>query len=101
MALIQFNPQNLHVQVIVGIQEKFEPSDETNEIYARATALREKLAKLQNKIIKPEIDEITKLVNALNLEMNPKPKPQISQEVTPVAELTKSKRGRKPKQKEA
>jgi len=71
MAMIQFDKNKLHVQVLVGIQENFKPDKETLEIYTRATTLREKLVKLQEKVINPELDAIQELVEKFNKKFIP------------------------------
>jgi uncharacterized coiled-coil DUF342 family protein len=62
---ILLNEQELHVQVVCGILEDYEPSENIEEINERVSELRDKVNSFR-KEYEPELEEIKKLINEEN-----------------------------------
>ena len=52
---IHFDKQKMHVQVIVGTEEEYKPSDQVKEIQLKVNSLKEKLELFQKNVIFPSI----------------------------------------------
>ena len=63
---IQFDANKLHVQVICGTMEKYEPSDKIKEVQEKVNLLRGKVEEFMANTMKSSIEEITKLVDEEN-----------------------------------
>lgn len=63
---IVFDKQNVHVQVLCGTLEKYEPSKEIEEIHKRVSALSEKAREFMEKEFNPELEAIDAMVQAEN-----------------------------------
>lgn len=63
---IIFDKQNIHVQVICGTLEKYEPTKEIEDIQTRVNALSEKARKFMEEEFNPELEKIDALVKAEN-----------------------------------
>jgi len=56
----------MEVQVIVGVLEKYEPSEKIKEIHEKARILREKMSKFMEEVAEPEIISINKAIDEEN-----------------------------------
>jgi uncharacterized protein YaaR (DUF327 family) len=63
---IQFDKNKMHVQVLVGILEKYEPSKNIKDIYTKVQQLNEKMEEFNNSILKPEMEKIELLIQEEN-----------------------------------
>lgn len=70
---IQFNKDLMHVQVVVGVNEKYEPADKVKDIHSKVESLKEKLRKFRAEVVGPELAEIEKLVKEENDKYMPSP----------------------------
>lgn len=64
--IIKFDKNSLHVQVLCGILEKYEPNDDIQSIYDKVESLKRNIADIQEKIVGPALKEIEDLVAAEN-----------------------------------
>lgn len=62
---IQFNEQQVHLQVICGIAENYKPTKEIKDITKKVEKLKKKLEKF-NQEITPELLEIRNLIETEN-----------------------------------
>ncbi len=63
---LQFDPNKMHLQVIVGTLEKYEPNKEIEEIQKLVNSLTEDLMEFRKNIINPKLEEITNRVSEEN-----------------------------------
>lgn len=63
--IIQFNPEKMHIQIIVGVDEKYEPTKEIKNITKRVETLKQKMTQFMTEI-SPELEDIKKLVDEEN-----------------------------------
>jgi hypothetical protein len=63
---LHFDKNKLHLQLIVGSLEKYEPTDKIREIQAKLDLLRGKLEEFQKTEIFPILTEIEKAVTEEN-----------------------------------
>lgn len=68
---LQFDKNRMHLQVVVGTLEKYEPTPAIIELQNKVKELHDKLAEFQKSIVIPALEEIEKAVADQN-------KPQIS-----------------------
>lgn len=67
---IQFDKKNMHVQVICGILEKYEPNERIELIYNKVEDLKKKMVEFLNTVVDPAIADIEKLINEENNKYN-------------------------------
>jgi len=63
---IIFDANKMHVQVLCGILESYQPSENINGIQQKVAELKLKLEEFQKNVIGPEIGEIQKLISEEN-----------------------------------
>lgn len=63
---IQFDPNNLHVQVICGSNESFEPTEEIKSIQDKVNVLSEETKAFTENVYKVKMKEIQDLVESEN-----------------------------------
>lgn len=63
---IQFDKQSMHVQVLVGILEKYQPNQDVKKIYSKVSDLKQKMDEFMKTIVHPEVEEIERLVKEEN-----------------------------------
>lgn len=64
--IIQFDPKLMHVQVLCGILEKYEPTENITNIQKKVEDLKLEMAKFRDEVLNPKLDEINKLVEEQN-----------------------------------
>jgi len=63
---LQFDKSRLHLQVLVGILEKYEPTEKHESLQAKLVELKAKVEKFQNEVVFPAIAEIDKEITEEN-----------------------------------
>ena len=63
---IQFDKNNVHVQVICGSLETYTLSEKMKEIQTKTAELREKMEKFMAEVVSPGMKEIQEMVDAEN-----------------------------------
>lgn len=69
--IIQFDPKNMHIQVLCGILEKYEPSEEIRGIYEKVEILKKEMAQFRDDVLNPKLNEINQLVEDNNKKYTP------------------------------
>jgi hypothetical protein len=69
--IIQFDPSKMHVQVLCGIAEKYEPTESIQDIQKKVEELKLIMMKFRDEVLDPKLAEINKLVEAENKQYIP------------------------------
>lgn len=69
---IDFNKERMHVQIICGILEEYQPTKEVKEIEKLVADLKEKLVKFQKEVVVPEVQKIQDMVTEFNEQQQKK-----------------------------
>lgn len=69
--IIQFDKNKMHVQVLVGVSEKYEPTDAVMDIYNKAEILKKKMDDFYKQEVETELKEIEVLVSEHNAKYIP------------------------------
>ena len=84
MALLRFNPNTLHLDILIGIKEKFEPKDSIIELDTKVQELKTQMltflqdtfntqdVKKVNEIISKDVELESKWIAFINNEYKPK-----------------------------
>ena len=63
---VHFNKQKLHVQVVVGTEEEYKPTEEIKQISKLVSELNDKVSKFREEQVQPEIAKIEALIKDVN-----------------------------------
>ena len=74
--IIQFDPNRMHIQVLCGISEKYEPTEKIAAIQSKVEELKVLMSKFRDETLSPKLDEINKLIEAENKKYIPEQKPE-------------------------
>jgi hypothetical protein len=69
--IIQFDPQRMHLQILCGTKEKYEPNEVVDTIQTKVDALKAEMAKFRDEVLNPGLDEINKLIAEENKKFTP------------------------------
>ena len=64
--IIHFDPKTMHVQVICGISESFQPSEAHETLRAKVEEIKVKMTQFRDEVLNPALDEISAIVDAEN-----------------------------------
>lgn len=78
---IQFDPNQMHLQVICGIEEDYKPNRRIKKIQEKVAALKKEMEQFMLEIIDPELETINKMIEEENkkyhsVEVDDKLKPK-------------------------
>jgi len=60
--VLQFDKQRMHLQVICGTLEKYDPTEDIKVLQSKVLELQDKLVEFREKVVYPAVEEIEKLV---------------------------------------
>jgi hypothetical protein len=63
---LQFDKNRMHLQVIAGVLEKYEPTPAILEIHRKIEDLRTKLSEFQKAVVIPAMEELEKEIGEQN-----------------------------------
>lgn len=69
---ISFDKNKMHVQVICGILENYEPTENVKAIHKKVEKLKEELHKFQTEKVLPSLKEIEELIEKENKKVTVK-----------------------------
>ena len=64
--IIKFDKNSMHIQVLCGILEKYEPNENIQDIYDKVESLKRQISDIQEKIVNPALKEIEDLIRVEN-----------------------------------
>jgi hypothetical protein len=64
--IISFDPKTMHVQIVCGISEKFEPNQTHEVIRDKVEELKKAMEKFRDEVLNPGLSEVTALVDEEN-----------------------------------
>ena len=64
--IIHFDPKTMHVQIVCGISEKFEPTASHEAIRSKVESLKAAMSKFRDEVLDPELKAIAVLVDEEN-----------------------------------
>jgi hypothetical protein len=64
--IIHFDPKTMHVQVVCGISEKYEPTEAHESILKKVEELKLAMAKFRDEVLTPGLDDVNKIIENEN-----------------------------------
>lgn len=68
---IHLDKNRMHVQVIAGILEKYEPSEKVLEIHQKLESLKADMEKFMQDVVSPRLTEVDEMVKEENKKFGP------------------------------
>lgn len=83
---LQFDPNKMHLQVVVGTLEEYSPNDEVKEIQELVNKLTEEVREFKSKVVDPQLKEIIQKVDGENKRFQDSVKEELKSEAGDTAE---------------
>ena len=64
--IIHFDPKTMHVQIICGVLENYQPNSEIEAIHSKVEALKADMAAFRDNVMNPKLSEINQLIDSHN-----------------------------------
>lgn len=69
--IIQFDKEKMHIQVLVGVLEEYQPSESIKELQLKVESLKQKISEFYKTEINSELMAIEKIIKEENSKFIP------------------------------